>query len=70
MNKFKKEKGYKELKKAGNEFAEKVNKELLKKANDEEFKKLAPEEKGKEIDRIKREIKQEVFTNYDFDPKD
>lgn len=70
MAKFKKEKGYKELKKAGNEFAEKVNKELLIKANDEEFKKLAPEEKGKEIDRIKRKIKQEVFTNYDFDPND
>lgn len=68
MAKFKEEKGYKTLKKAGEEYAEIVNKELLKKANDEEFLKLTPEEKGKEIDKIKRDTKKGIFTKYNFKP--
>lgn len=65
-DKFRKEKGETKLKKAGELYDKKVNDELQVLKKDKDFVKMNDEDKLKEIDKMKREVKKDVFKEYDF----
>ena len=68
MQAFKEKEGEKTVKKAGEEYSRKVNLKINEKRKDAEFVNMEDKEKLKEINKIKREIKQEIFRKYYFYP--
>jgi len=68
MEKFKEEKGFKTLREANKQFNTRVNVEIMELSKSEEFNKKSPEEKDKEIKKIKRDIKEDIFKQYNFQP--
>lgn len=65
---FKEKNGYKELVKANGEYNKLVQDELLKLSKSEDFRNKSPEDKEKEISKIKESKKQEIFKKYNFTP--
>lgn len=65
-DKFKKEKGEKSLERAGKTYDKMVNDKIIELRKDSEFMDKSDEDKIKELDKYKREIKKEVFKIYDF----
>lgn len=70
MEKFKKEKGDEELKKASIDYDKLVKPRIEEYINTDEYKNLSNKEKDSKLKSIRAKAKKEIFIEYDFDPKD